>query len=312
MNHPIAHEGNPRQTPDLTITGGSVLSTASLAIEFLGPVTELIPPPVPEIRISASNTNKYQFSNFQWGIDCADNDGQTQASISAAVDTVPFQPSSGSFLEYSRLSGLVMYGCVLSPFVGTNVHAYDAAASTTTPTFHDFHNEDFFAYTQKDWTNYRKPNSPFASINFINLFASATILAVDGFPISGVAVGVPSTATVDNFTGIVSAYDWGTSTEYLLRYTNASLRTFGEILSSTSRFPPSTDELITMQMTYVTATGLFNLTTPNITLNGLTSTDIPFLNNDMRAAVVDLGRSTDSGQDDDVVWQKVQAEVYYI
>lgn len=91
---PIAHEGNPKED-SITISGGSVLSTATLTIEapFVPAPPPTVPPPLedaPDSDVSCSDV-------FAW------NDGQT----SFAWGPEPCNTSSGDIIRSFDTTGII-------------------------------------------------------------------------------------------------------------------------------------------------------------------------------------------------------------
>lgn len=204
-NSPIAHEGNPKED-EITITGGSVLSTATLTVYIPPSVIimpgggDIVPPPdwgggggceyvitmsptqcpVNFVR-KAYNPARITWGGTEFGYDWGSHCGQYFLSVAPLGEgsiNVNCLGSGGAVIFYSSVNP------------GVSV--------TESPSNHDIY-----------ITTYDLGVPVFDSII--------------GLPSFGLAINVPQGVTCDNFTGLVLFWDADSGDVVLGQYTNANL-----------------------------------------------------------------------------------------
>jgi hypothetical protein len=329
----VAHEGNPR-TNTLTISGTLDGDIFLIPLPPSPDPFSTEPRPLPpevfgEPSVSSNDALKYVFNDFRFGTD-GQNSGsgaigafEPNNSQNAYVVNETFIATRGTVLEFSEKDSIPMYGFVMSPsvvcnqrFIDNNNHAAGSLISKAV----DHNSIDFFAL----WTLLQDkaddtptvPGSRWGELPgnsapaHVNMQTTAHVSALaSGYPFSGVAVGVDPKSTIDDFTGIVAAFNWGNQTEYIMRYNHQPLKTLGTVIASIAwGVDYVINDRIRVQLSKIhglNSAETWRILWNSTTITGLTNTDIPYYQPDMRSALINLPSTFDSGTDDAVTWTEV-------
>lgn len=293
QNFAVAHEGNPR-VDSLEVPGGSLQSDAIRTIKQTGPGATDGPgdiPPVPsgEPTGSSSGTDKYIFSV----------DDQGDITFKFANQSQTGEVGAGSVQEFSFRNGKNLSG-----FISINPTTSDLSSSNP---FTE-QNIDFFRLRQLQ--NIHVPDTTIT----INQVVTATIDAVSSSPISGLAVLVDPISTADEFYGFVAAYDWSTTTGYLMQYEGEPLTTLGRVLTSETVAVVVGDLFqanFTINPNNGSPTAEFFASFGTASSNPTTSPSVPTLVEGMGVALVDIASSAShtSVVDDTVTWELVEGRI---
>jgi hypothetical protein len=239
----VAHEGNPR-TNSLAVTGTLDGEAWLIPIPTIPvPTTPLVPiienPVTLLVQSSVDPTLKYVFTDFVFGNQTNTSGASTGIRLitketGLVVEDLRILPA-GTVREWSCNDGINMYGCVLSKGLmsydqNTNFTGADSAYTPVNRRGVDFYQMLLDQQAASSTTG------AFGSAQ-VEMTTQVTLNAVNGSPISGVAVMVDPESTPTAFTGIVAAYDWSTTTLYLSTYNKQPLSGFGTVISSAVASP---------------------------------------------------------------------------
>lgn len=325
----VAHEGNPRNTPDLVVSG-TLDGSVTLLMQFPAlPIDNqiVLPPNAPNaFRVSTPFSDKYFLSvsdtsgdvTFQYGVDAFNHgSGYEQYRPSAATkETGTFIKPQGQVLEYSRYNNHPRYGAIISPRLETNFHIIDQNNSVLEFVYKDFTFKDFYAANNLlNWADWGKATTN-ADISVMEQTARADVYAaVTTHPISGVAVAVHPESTFSEFKGIAYIYDYATNFAYVSRYTGQPLTDLADVLWTedfTGGPLTAADAFLYLTLRYDLTTGGVSLTGKgSLSLSGLTTGDLPYYGPDMRVAIVNLPRLDATNVDDYITWKSVHGIVSF-
>ena len=242
MAHPVAHEGNPR-TNSITISGGDMLSTASLEVVLPGPSqsTPVFALPGPQTFIMPSNSIKYVLpADSQGNITFVFGNGRARVPLAVnpnnAATPTTIDPANG-FTEYSRSSSVDVYGLIKRP---STSEVLDERVLPNGFKVEDVRFADFLAQY------YNGSSDPVVTgLHPTGIVACfGRLLGQTGTPISGPAIAVDPNSTPTDFTGYALLANAVNSRLELVFYNHQSLGgTIPTPLATVSTFPVATQYL---------------------------------------------------------------------
>jgi hypothetical protein len=302
MPSTIAHEGNPRQTPDLVVVG-TLDGTATLILPGPSPITLPVPSPI-QATPTPSAGDKYIFSTddqgnvtFSFGTATIDTN-LPQGTAREQIDPVIFVPFEGWVKEYSKRNSFVRSGFIKQ----ISLRNLERPGS--------YYKElDFFQFCDLD------PDIFDGLLARTQYVQAGLYESVTGFPFSGVAVCVDPESTVQDFTGIVGAYDWFTDTLYLMTYLHQPLSNLGTVLDTTTGVNPQVGDPISIFFTKSNDDNLFTVQvtfgSTTILLESQSEASLPYFDVGVEVALVDIASTSTIVGDDAVTWEDVYTYVTY-
>lgn len=233
----IAHEGNPRVT-DALVVSGTLDGTATLLIQFPEEGRPLPPPPNNDESyiISPSNPHKYVWSEEDSGAGTHKfSFGNGRGNVPEIVAAHNITPTTiiplGGFKDYSKFDGTDVWGLVKRPSTSEFLNEQIGSAGQL------LQGIDFGQFINLYWNSTAADPvvNGKAPTGILGCFGRLT--ETTGTPVSGPAVGVAPGSTYDDFTGYVLAYDQVGARLVLAHYNHQSLFSIPNVLATSASVP---------------------------------------------------------------------------
>lgn len=217
----MAHEGNPKESEPLSISGGSALSSATLTVEvpFVPPEDPGVPPPQPP----SSDCN---CSSRVLGNPCMPTDYMEECAYAGGLDFDPYAPwefdgcnnTGGRFVV--QAGGVHLISGSGAPLAGYTL---------------------YFGGVNENAAGFEGQAPDNQTLHITN-YSGRIFNNVIGQPIVGMAINVEPESSCSDFTGLVLMFDWAGDRIILGNYSNANL-TQGDVPTIIQQMSPIPDDL---------------------------------------------------------------------